>query len=143
MGATPGNQDGKKKADIQRNNPGFTIFFSMIINLPKTIDLGNGYLSNHKLLMRPKLSRLDIIFFKSSWIPASAGMTTKNHAFLMFVSPAKAGVQFRRSYETAASFLAQPVSLFHHALIPDNFAGLPGASIDHTHNLRPDETQGI
>jgi hypothetical protein len=29
-----------------------------------------------------------------AWIPASAGMTTKNHAFLMFVSPAKAGVQF-------------------------------------------------
>jgi hypothetical protein len=46
---------------------------------------------------------MDFIFFKSSWIPASAGMTTKNHAFLMFVSPAKlvpeclnpgAGVQF-------------------------------------------------
>ena len=47
-----------------------------------------------EILMRPKLSRLDSIFFKSSWIPASAGMTTKNHAFLMFVSPAKAGVQF-------------------------------------------------
>jgi len=37
---------------------------------------------------------MDFIFFKSSWIPASAGMTTKNHVFLMFVSPAKAGVQF-------------------------------------------------
>ena len=37
---------------------------------------------------------MDFIFFKSSWIPASAGMTTKNHAFLIFVSPAKAGVQF-------------------------------------------------
>jgi hypothetical protein len=36
---------------------------------------------------------MDFIFFKSSWIPASAGMTTKNHAFLMFVSPAKAGAQ--------------------------------------------------
>ena len=36
---------------------------------------------------------MDFIFFKSSWIPASAGMTAKNHAFL-FVSPAKAGVQF-------------------------------------------------
>jgi hypothetical protein len=36
---------------------------------------------------------MDFIFFKSSWIPASAGMTTKNHVFLMFVSPAKAGVQ--------------------------------------------------
>jgi hypothetical protein len=32
--------------------------------------------------------------FSSAWIPASAGMTTKNHAFLMFVSPAKAEVQF-------------------------------------------------
>jgi hypothetical protein len=37
---------------------------------------------------------MDFIFSKSSWIPASAGMTTKNRAFLMFVSPAKAGVQF-------------------------------------------------
>jgi hypothetical protein len=37
---------------------------------------------------------MDFIFFKSSWIPASAGMTTENHAFPMFVSPAKAGVQF-------------------------------------------------
>jgi hypothetical protein len=37
---------------------------------------------------------MDFIFFKSSWIPASAGMTPKNHAFLMFVSPAKAAVQF-------------------------------------------------
>jgi hypothetical protein len=37
---------------------------------------------------------MDFIFFKSSRIPASAGMTTKNYAFLMFVSPAKAGVQF-------------------------------------------------
>jgi hypothetical protein len=33
-------------------------------------------------------------FFGSSWIPASAGMTSKNHAFLMFVTPAKPGVQF-------------------------------------------------
>jgi hypothetical protein len=37
---------------------------------------------------------MDFIFFESSWIPASAGMTTENQAFLMFVSPAKAGVQF-------------------------------------------------
>jgi hypothetical protein len=37
---------------------------------------------------------MDFIFFKSSWIPASAGMTTKKDAFLMFVPPAKAGVQF-------------------------------------------------
>jgi hypothetical protein len=36
---------------------------------------------------------MDFIFLKSFWIPASAGMTTKNQAFLMFVSPAKAGVQ--------------------------------------------------
>jgi hypothetical protein len=42
--------------------------------------------------MRPKLSRLDFIYFVV--IPASAGMTTKNHAFQVFVSPAKAGVQF-------------------------------------------------
>ncbi len=31
--------------------------------------------------------------FSLSWIPASAGMT-ENHAFLMLVTPAKAGVQF-------------------------------------------------
>jgi len=37
---------------------------------------------------------MDFIFFKSSWIPASAAMTPKNYAFLMFVSPAKAAVQF-------------------------------------------------
>ena len=35
-----------------------------------------------------------ISFFGSSWIPASAGMASKNDAFLMFVTSAKPGVQF-------------------------------------------------
>jgi hypothetical protein len=33
--------------------------------------------------------------FSLSWIPASAGMTTKNPAFPTFVTLAKAGVQFK------------------------------------------------
>ena len=52
---------------------------------------------NLKLLMRPELSRLDFIFLKSLWIPASTGMTTKNHAFLMFVSTANPGLDPGRS----------------------------------------------
>jgi hypothetical protein len=48
---------------------------------------------------------MDFIFFKSSWIPAYGGMAKKNHAFLMFVSPAKAGVQF----EALKGKVLQPV----------------------------------
>ena len=54
------------------------------------------------LLMRPLLSGHGFYLFiilDSGWsLPRTwygAGMTTKNLAFLMFVSPAKAGVQFR------------------------------------------------
>jgi hypothetical protein len=35
--------------------------------------------------------------FSLSWIPASAGMTTKDLALATSVTPAKAGVQVRRS----------------------------------------------
>jgi hypothetical protein len=46
--------------------------------------------------MRP-LSSGRGFYLKASWIPAFAGMTIKNHAFLIFVTPAKPGVQFKVS----------------------------------------------